>query len=299
MAFARKTVEVKAVLFDELTAPQVEKMIIEGVKKYATKTETWSKATKNTPFLGTVIGMGIESANLVDVTMSIERQFLTRKTKKVLVNAETNEYKLEDGEIGKLVIPEGHDALVATPGLGVKMLMESGHLKMDQDYLRDVVSFAYTVVVGEGCRINESIQRFVGRLERAPDEATKKDWLGSLHEQTAAARRYLETVKDPARLAEERKKTYLAEKERFDALSAEIAAAAADVEKATDDMDRSSRKNKLAALKLRSNKMKLFLRVSEMVAKDCGQRSPTESEEVTKVCHLLEGTLAGLSPEYR
>ena len=56
---------------------------IAGVKKYATHEANWSKADGNTSYLGHIIGMGIESSNLADITMSIERQFLTRKTKRV------------------------------------------------------------------------------------------------------------------------------------------------------------------------------------------------------------------------
>ena len=151
MAFKRNETVVEAMDLNDHSRPEdAERRIIDGrSKKYATHQDNWAKADKNTPFLGRIIGMGIESANLVDITMSIERQFLTRKTKRVPVDQDGSVFRLEDGELGKLVILEGQDTYAATPALAIKMLMDLGHMKRDEKYLEDVVSFAYVVVVGE------------------------------------------------------------------------------------------------------------------------------------------------------
>ena len=83
MAFTRSATTVQPVELSTLSPSEVERRIIQGVRRFATRQDNWASADKNTPFLGTITGMGIESANLVDITMFIERQFLTRKTKRV------------------------------------------------------------------------------------------------------------------------------------------------------------------------------------------------------------------------
>ncbi len=290
MGFARKEATIEAIPLDELTPSQLEKKIIEGVKRYATRNENWAKATKNTPFLGQITGMGIESANLVDITMSIERQFLTRKTKKVPINAEGTEFRLEDGDLGKLMILEGQDTFAATPGLAVKMLMELGHTQTDPSYLEDVMSFAYIVIVGEGYRLNDSLQKLSMRINKAPDENTKTEWLQSLCEQIKIAKEYVNTIGDPARLAQTRMRAYEEELDRYQGLNKEIQGIG-DRTVSMDDAEREALKSKLAALKLRSNKNRMILRVVESVAKDCGKRSPLEENEVQKIKTKLESTL--------
>jgi len=86
MSFKRKDAVVEASDLRQITASQAERKIIDAVRKYATRQDNWSQADKNTSFLGSVTGMGIESSNQVDIVMNIERLFLTRKTKRVPVN---------------------------------------------------------------------------------------------------------------------------------------------------------------------------------------------------------------------
>jgi hypothetical protein len=290
MGFARKEATIEAIPLEQLAPSEVEKKIIDGVKRYATKHENWSKATKNTPFLGQITGMGIESANLVDITMSIERQFLTRRTKKVPINPEGTEFRLEIGELGKLMILEGQDTFAATPGLAVKMLMDLGHLQTNPNYLEDVMSFAYVVIVGEGHRLNDSLRKLSMRIDKAPDENTKTEWLQSLREQIRVAKEYVNTIGDTTRLAQVRMRAYEEELERYQNLCKEIQTIG-DRTVSMNDAEREALKTKLAALKLRSNKNRMILRVVESVAKDCGNRSPLEESEVQKIKTKLDLTL--------
>lgn len=291
MGFARKEATIEAIPLEQLSPSEVERKIIDGVKRYATKQDNWAKASKNTAFLGQITGMGIESANLVDITMSIERQFLTRKTRKVPMNHDGSEFLLEDGEIGKLLILEGQDTFAATPGLAVKMLMELGHMEKDPAYLEDVMSFAYVVIIGEGYRLNDSLQKLSLRIDKAPDETTKAEWLQSLHEQVKVATEYVNTVGDTAKLSESRMQSYEQERARHNALCKEIESAS-DQTVSSIEADREVYKSKLAALKLRANKNRMVLRVVESVARDCGDRSPLEETEVQKIKTKLESTLA-------
>lgn len=291
MGFARKEATIEAIPLEQLSPSEVERKIIDGVKRYATKQENWAKATKNTAFLGQITGMGIESANLVDITMSIERQFLTRKTRKVPMNHDGSEFLLEDGEIGKLMILEGQDTFAATPGLAVKMLMDLGHMGKDPAYLEDVMSFAYVVIIGEGYRLNDSLQKLSLRIDKAPDETTKSEWLQSLREQTKVATDYVNTIGDPEKLTQTRMQAYEQERDRYRALCKEIENAG-DSTLAINEAEREVYKSKLAALKLRANKNRMVLRVVESVARDCGNRSPLEETEVQKIKSKLETTLA-------
>src|SRR5271169_5429166 len=135
MAFKRKETVIEATDLNTISPDDAEKRIIAGVKKYATNETTWSNADANTPYLGHIIGMGIESSNLADITMSIERQFLTKKTARVPVAEGSSEFRLEYGELGKLRILDGQDSLAATPGLSLKMLMDLGHMPKGEAYL--------------------------------------------------------------------------------------------------------------------------------------------------------------------
>ena len=170
MGFAEKKQQLRQFRWNNCHLLKWKEKIVDGVKRYATKQENWAKGYKKYAFLGQITGMGIESANLVDITMSIERQFLTRKTRKVPMNHDGSEFLLEDGEIGKLMILEGQDTFAATPGLAVKMLMDLGHMEKDSAYLEDVMSFAYVVIIGEGYRLNDSLQKLSLRIDKAPDE---------------------------------------------------------------------------------------------------------------------------------
>ncbi len=291
MGFARKEATIEAIPLEQLSPLEVERKIVDGVKRYATKQENWAKGTKNTAFLGQITGMGIESANLVDITMSIERQFLTRKTRKVPMNHDGSEFLLEDGEIGKLMILEGQDTFAATPGLAVKMLMDLGHMEKDSAYLEDVMSFAYVVIIGEGYRLNDSLQKLSLRIDKAPDETTKSEWLQSLREQIKVATDYVNTVGDTAKLSESRMQSYEQERARHAALCKEIESAS-DQTVSSNEGDREAYKSKLAALKLRANKNRMILRVVESVARDCGNRSLLEEAEVQKIKSKLGTTLA-------
>ncbi|MCI0445195.1 hypothetical protein L0152_18545 [bacterium] len=291
MGFARKEATIEAIPLEQLSPSEVERKIIDGVKRYATKQENWAKATKNTAFLGQITGMGIESANLVDITMSIERQFLTRKTRKVPMNHDGSEFLLEDGEMGKLLILEGQDTFAATPGLALKMLMDLGHMEKDSAYLEDVMSFAYVVIIGEGYRLNDSLQKLSLRIDKAPDETTKSEWLQSLREQIKVATDYVNMIGDIAKLSESRMQSYEQERARHVALCKEIESAS-DQTVSANEADREAYKSKLAALKLRANKNRMVLRIVESVARDCGNRSPLEETEVQKIKSKLETTLA-------
>jgi hypothetical protein len=132
MAFMRKQAVIEATDITTISPKKTEKKITAGVKKYATNEANYAKADGNTPYLGHIVGMGIESSNLADITMSIERQFLTKLTTKVPVSEGSGDYKLVPGELGKLRILDGQDALAATPGLSVKMLMDLGHMPKNE-----------------------------------------------------------------------------------------------------------------------------------------------------------------------
>ncbi len=200
MAFKRKEATIEATDLNTITPEEAEKRIIAGVKKYATNEGNWSKADANTPFLGHIIGMGIESSNLADITMSIERQFLTKKTKRVPVSEGSAEFKLEDGELGKLRILDGQDATAATPGLSIKMLMDLGHMPKDDAYLGKVVSFAYIAAVGDGYKLNDALRKVLAKMDKlsGPEREEAALNLKSMVEQ---AKTYSAQLAEPAALA--------------------------------------------------------------------------------------------------
>jgi len=293
MAFKRKETVIEAIDLNAISPEEAEAKIIAGVKKYATNEANWSKADANTPYLGHIIGMGIESSNLADITMSIERQFLTRKTKRVPVSDGSAEFRLEDGELGKLRILDGQDALAATPGLSLKMLMNLGHMPKNQAYLDKVVSFAYIAAIGDGYKMNDALRKMIAKLDKLTG-SERDDAISNIKTLTAQARDYSAQLAEPTQLAAARRKTYESDKIAYDALSSELAVAAGKIRglsTSNDEAQLSALRSEEAEIKTRLKMSAAKLRVSGEVAQEAGKRSPVEESKVAEIRKLLTETL--------
>lgn len=294
MAFKRRETVTEAIDLNSITPEDAEKRIIAGVKKYATNEANWSSADRNTPFLGHIVGMGIESSNLADITMSIERQFLTRKTTKVPLAEGSSEFKLEDGELGKLRILDGQDAFAATPGLSLKMLMDLGHRQADPDYLREVVPYADIATIGDGYRLNDALRKTLARTEKASgtEREDAQANLNTLSEQGAS---YLALIADPAQLTAGRRKVFEADQASHRSLEAEYSLAnekLKGVAAAHDQAQIAKLQAELAELKTRLRLSAQKLRgSSESVS--CGeQRCAAAAAKFKEITRQLSETLA-------
>ena len=304
MAFKRTETAVVAADLSTLTAQDVERRIIAGVRKYATNQENWAKADKNTPFLGSITGMGIESANLVDITMSIERQFLTRKTKRTPLDADGTAVRLEEGPLGPLMVLEGQDTYAATPGLAVKMLMDAGHMPREEEYLKDVVSFAYVVVVGEAYRMNETLRKTVRKLGSAAEPGARQEILANLKALADQARGYAEALADPASVVRARREAFRREKSDIEGLETQLQDVSAKLKQIalSDDTGTADKlRSQQTSLRLKLNANRVRLRVAEEVARHPGDRIPVEESKVQDVRRMLLSTVAeagkALEPE--
>lgn len=293
MAFKRKETVVEAVDLNTITPEDAETRIIAGVKKYATNETNWSKADANTPYLGHIIGMGIESANLADITMSIERQFLTKKTRRVPIEGSA-EFRLEDGELGKLRILDGQDATAATPGLSVKMLMDLGHMPKNEAYLAKVVSFAYITTVGEGYRLNDSLKKLILKVEKLSG-VERSDALLNLKAMTAQAQNYQDDLSDPHRFAASKQKANENDQASYNSLSRELLL----VQDKIKGMSSSNDPEKISALNAEQAELKTRLkmsadklRVSSEIASCSSKRSPLEESKVMEILGILAETTA-------
>ncbi|HEY7862051.1 MAG TPA: hypothetical protein VIE39_00225 [Thermoanaerobaculia bacterium] len=302
MAFKRTETTLELLDLTRAAPEEVERRIIDGVRRYANNAENWSHADKNTPFLGHIIGMGIESANLVDITMSIERQFLTRKTKRVPVGEDGSAFRLEDGELGKLVILEGQDSYAATPGLAVQMLMTHGHMPLNEPYLKDTVSFPYVVIIGEGYRLMDALRKLLGKVEKIQDPQSRAEAVSNLGALVEQAKGYVAALADPATLARQRREAFAREKSQVEQIERdleEIAASLREVSATSDAAALEQLRAKQVALKLRLNTSRVKLRVSEEVARHSGLRTAVEDTKVEKIRDLLLGLVkqaAGVLP---
>jgi hypothetical protein len=280
MGFKRQqAAQVQAIDLGTLTAAEVERKIIDGVRKYATREANWKGADANTPFLGHIIGMGIESSNLADITMSIERQFLSKRTKRVTLPDGTA--RLDEGELGPLRILSGQDATAATPGLAVRMLMEHGHMKTDEAYLKGVVSFGYIIAVGDGYRLNDSLQK---ALSKGAEAAAN---VKTLAEQ---ARAYAALLADAEALARARQEAFEKEKAQIEELRKELDAAnrgLKELETNPNEQALVPLRSKQAELNTRHKAAAARLRVSEEVARGVAKRGPAEQERIEKVRQAL------------
>ena len=294
MAFKRKETVIEATDLNAITPEESEKRIIAGVKKYATNEGNWSKADGNTPYLGHIIGMGIESSNLADITMSIERQFLTRKTKRVALAEGSNEFKLEDGELGKLRILDGQDALAATPGLSVKMLMDLGHMPGNEAYLQKVVSFAYITTIGDGYKMNDALKKMLSKIEKLQGPE-REEALSNLKTMAQQAKNYEGLLLDPQVLATSRRKTYESDKAAYDALSQEQSVVSGKIKglsASNDTAQLSALRAEESEIKTRLKMSAAKLKVSSEIAKEAGRRTPVEEAKVSEIRKLLAETIA-------
>jgi hypothetical protein len=293
MAFKRKETVIDAMDLNSITPEEAQRRIIAGVKKYATSEPNWSKAEGNTPYLGHIIGMGIESSNLADITMSIERQFLTKKTRRVPISEGSSEYRLEDGELGKLRILDGQDAIAATPGLSVKMLMDLGHMPQNEAYLQKVVSFAYTVAIGDGYKINDSLKKTIAKIQRLSGPE-RQEALANLKTMVDQAKNYEALLKDPVALAASREKTYRNDQAVFNALSQELTMA----QEKLKGLSASNETSQLASLRSQEGEIKTRLKMSQAkltvsaeTAKEASQRKPVEEGKVQELLKALSETI--------
>jgi hypothetical protein len=293
MAFMRKQAVVEAIDINTITPQDAEKRITAGVKKYATNEANYAKADGNTPYLGSIVGMGIESSNLADITMSIERQFLTKMTAKVPV-AGTNDFTLAAGELGKLRILDGQDALAATPGLSVKMLMDLGHMAKNDAYLAGVVSFAYIMACGDGWKMADALKKMAAKAEKL-EGGERAEALANLKTLAAQAKDYDATLADPAKLAAAKQKTFATDKASCDALANELNVVLDKIKGLSAGGDAAALaklRTEEAEIRTRLKMSQAKLRVSQEVAEAAGKRRPVEETKVAAVRAALQEAVA-------
>ena len=294
MAFMRKQAVVEAIDLNTISPKDAETKIVAGVKKYATNEANFAKADGNTPYLGHIIGMGIESSNLADITMSIERQFLTKMTAKVPAAEGSTEFKLGPGELGKLRILDGQDALAATPGLSVKMLMDLGHMPKDEKYLESVVSFAYIMATGDGWKMADALKKMASKLEKLQG-TERSEALANLKTLAAQAKEYEAVLADPAKLAQSKQKAFLNDKGGYEALQSELNITLDKIKGQSAGGDAAALaklRNEEAEIRTRLKMSAAKLRVSQEVAEAAGKRRPIEDQRVADVRRALQEAVA-------
>ncbi|MEK7232406.1 MAG: hypothetical protein AAB268_01210 [Elusimicrobiota bacterium] len=290
MAFMRKQSVVEAVDVSTLTAEEAEKRITAGVKKYATNEANYAVADANTPYLGHIVGMGIESSNLADITMSIERQFLTKMTTKVPLSEGSSEYKFKAGELGKLRILDGQDALAATPGLSVKMLMDLGHLPRNDAYLEKVMSFAYVMATGDGWKMADALKKMAGKADKLAG-AERGEAIVNMKTLVAQAKDYDLLLADAAKLAASKAKAYANDKGGFDALTSELNLTLDKIKGVSSDGDAAALaklRGEEAEIRTRLKMSAAKLRVSQEVSEAAGKRRSIEGKKVDEVRAALQ-----------
>jgi hypothetical protein len=290
MAFMRKQSVVEAVDLNTITPEDAQARITAGVKKYATNEANYAAADANTPYLGHIVGMGIESSNLADITMSIERQFLTKMTTKTPVSEGSSDYKLTAGELGKLRILDGQDALAATPGLSVKMLMDNGHMPVDQAYIDTVVSFAYIMACGDGWKMADALKKMAGKAEKLAG-AERTEALANLKTLVGQAKDYDALLADASKLAASKAKAYANDKAGFDALNTELNLVLEKIKGVSAGGDAAALaklRGEEAEIRTRLKMSHAKLRVSQEVSEAAGKRRAIEEKKVADVRAALQ-----------
>ncbi len=294
MAFMRKQAVVAAVDLNTITPEDAQSRITAGVKKYATNEANYAAADANTPYLGHIVGMGIESSNLADITMSIERQFLTTMTARVPLSEGSSEYKLAAGELGKLRILDGQDALAATPGLSVKMLMDLGHMPKNDAYLEKVMSFAYVMATGDGWKMADALKKMAGKAEKLAG-SERAEALVNLKTLVAQAQAYDALLADPSKLAASKAAGYQNDKSGFEALNSELALTLDKIKGVSAGGDAAALakfRGEEAEIRTRLKMSAAKLRVSQEVSEAAGLRRKVEDKTVAEVRAALKDSAA-------
>ncbi|MBI4061560.1 MAG: hypothetical protein HY403_09030 [Elusimicrobia bacterium] len=294
MAFMRKQAVVEAIDLNTITPEDAERRITAGVKKYATNEANYAAADANTPYLGHIVGMGIESSNLADITMSIERQFLTRMTAKIGAGEGSADFKLAPGELGKLRILDGQDALAATPGLSVKMLMDLGHMPKNDAYLEKVMSFAYVMATGDGWKTADALKKMAAKAEKLAG-AERVEALANLNSLVARAKDYDALLADAAKLAASKSAAYRHDKDGYDALNSELGLTVDKIKGASAGGDAAllaKLRGEEAEIRTRLKMSAAKLRVSQEVAEAAGRRRAIESAKVAEVRAALQAAVS-------
>lgn len=295
MAFMRKQAVVEAVDINTVSPDDAEKRITAGVKKYATNEANFAAADANTPYLGHIVGMGIESSNLADITMSIERQFLTKMTTKTQnPSGSASEYTLTAGELGKLRILDGQDALAATPGLSVKMLMDLGHMAKNDAYLEKVMSFAYVMACGDGWKMADALKKMAAKAEKLAG-AERAEAIANLKTLVAQAKDYDALLGDAAKLAASKAKAYQNDKGGFDALTSELNLTLDKIKGVSAGGDAAALaklRGEEAEIRTRLKMSAAKLRVSQEVAEAAGKRRAIEDKKVAEVRAALQSAVS-------
>jgi|CXWL01.1.fsa_nt_gi hypothetical protein len=285
MAFMRKQAVIEAIDLNTITPEDAEQRITAGVKKYATNEANFASADANTPYLGHIVGMGIESSNLADITMSIERQFLTKMTTKVPVSEGSAEFKLAPGELGKLRILDGQDALAATPGLSVKMLMDLGHMPKNEAYLEKVMSFAYVMACGDAWKMADALKKMATKAEKLAG-AERAEAAANLKTLAAQAKEYDATLADASKLAASKGKSFQNDKAGYDALQGELNITLDRIKGLSSGGDVAAlakMRAEEAEIRTRLKMSAAKLRVSQEVAEAAGRRRAVEDKKVADV----------------
>jgi len=294
MAFMRKQAVVEALDINTITPDDAEKRITAGVKKYATNEANFAAADANTPYLGHIVGMGIESSNLADITMSIERQFLTKMTTKVPLSEGSAEFKLTAGELGKLRILDGQDALAATPGLSVKMLMDLGHMNKNDAYLEGVMSFAYVMACGDGWKMADALKKMAGKAEKLAG-SERAEALANLKTLIAQAKDYDGLLADASKLAASKSKAYQNDKGGFDALNSELGLTLDKIKGVSAGGDAAALaklRGEEAEIRTRLKMSAAKLRVSQEISEAAGKRRAIEDKKVAEVRAALSAAVS-------
>ncbi len=294
MAFMRKQAVIEAIDLSTITPEDAEQKITAGVKKYATNEANYASADANTPYLGHVVGMGIESSNLADITMSIERQFLTKMTTKVPLSEGSAEFKLAAGELGKLRILDGQDALAATPGLSVKMLMDLGHMTPSASYLEKVMSFAYVMACGDAWKMADALKKMTAKAEKLAG-SERAEAVANLKTLAAQAKEYDATLADATKLAASKGKSYQNDKGGYDALTGELNITLDRIKGLSSGGDAAAlakMRGEEAEIRTRLKMSAAKLRVSQEVAEAAGKRRAVEDKKVADVRAALKEAVA-------
>ena len=274
MSFRKPAALPQPVDLSSLSPEEAEKRILLGVRRFAADEARWASADRNTPFLGHAIGMGIESSNLADIAMSMERQFLTAQ--------------------GPLRIRDGEDAAAATPGLAVKMLMDLGHMPRSEAYLEGVASFACLNLLADGHRLDASLRKAADRLDGWGDAPGREDALANLRALSERAQAYRALAADPAAFASDRRRLLDRERAATSALAQEMALLDRKIEGALEvrDPDRAAAlRSQRAEVATRMRMTEERLRLAEEEALDARRRKAVEEAKVREILALLEGSL--------
>ncbi|HAZ07168.1 MAG TPA: hypothetical protein DCZ01_01295 [Elusimicrobia bacterium] len=172
--------------------------------------------------------------------------------------------------------------------------MDLGHMPRNEVYLKNVMSFAYVIAVGDGWKMADALKKMAAKAEKLAG-AERAEAMVNLKTLAAQAKDYDAVLADPAKLAAAKQKTFASDRAACAALDNELAVVHDKIKGLSAGGDAAALaklRTEEAEIRTRLKMSAAKFRVSSEVAEAAGRRRPIEDAKVDSVRRALQEAVA-------